>query len=173
MPNSKPRAHQSDTPNPPDFRRMLRLPRTATRTSCPSDRTRPRCPRRREVPAHGRVVPQLRSRAHRRSSHRRHRRSLASCLPRAESSHGVVRCTRSPISGKGDGPPAEGAGDHPSTRQGITHLSGNSCDCSGHRSGRTYHRQTGEARATDRRKSSLRVSPRRARDRLCALATDT
>lgn len=26
MPNSKPRAHQSDTPNPPDFRRMLRLP---------------------------------------------------------------------------------------------------------------------------------------------------
>ena len=28
MPNSKPRAHQSDTPNPPDFRRMLRLPRS-------------------------------------------------------------------------------------------------------------------------------------------------
>lgn len=31
MPNSKPRAHQSDTPNPPDFRRMLRLPPDATR----------------------------------------------------------------------------------------------------------------------------------------------
>ncbi len=107
------------------------------RTSYPSDRTPPRCPRRREVPAHGRAVPQSRSRAHRRSSHRRHRRWLASCPPRAESSHGVVRCTHSPPAEKAM-VPGGGAGDPPSTRQGITHLSGNSGDCSGQRSGRTY-----------------------------------
>lgn len=120
---------------------------TATRTSCPSERTPHRCPRRREVPAHGRAAPQSRSRAHRRSSHRRHRRELASCPPRAESSHCVVRCTRSPAAEKAM-VPGGGAGDHPSTRQGITHLSGNSGDCSGHRNGRMWRHQTGEARAT-------------------------
>ncbi len=44
-------------------------------------------------------------------------------LHAAESSHGVVRCTHSPATER-RWSPAEGAGDHPSTRQGITHLSG-------------------------------------------------
>ncbi len=126
---------------------------TTTRTSCPSDRTLLRCLRRRGVPARGRVEPQSRSRVPRRSSHRRHRRWLAPCLPRAESSHGAVRCTRSPAAEKAM-VPGGGAGDHPSTRQGITHLSGNSGDCSGHRSGSTDRYQTGGARATVRRKDS-------------------
>lgn len=59
--------------------------------------------------------------------------------------------------------PGGGAGDHPSTRQGITHLSRNSGDCSGHRSESTDRHQTGEARATGR-EGTLEVSPRQGHE---------